>query len=150
MTAMRPDSGRGNGRDVALCSVAQASSSISARRGGLERLVGVAGTQEVGVADEETLLVVVGINEPAGNALRPVAAHLTGVGVEHVHAVDPHLDVTAVGVEYVDVRLTEDDEQVAVAGVLQIPGHVQVRVHTRLQHRDAAPDSRTRWCGRRS
>ena len=32
LTAIRPDSGRGNGRDVALCRVAQASSSISARR----------------------------------------------------------------------------------------------------------------------
>ena len=32
LTAMRPDSGRGKGLEVALCSVAQASSSISALR----------------------------------------------------------------------------------------------------------------------
>ena len=37
--------------------------------GGLERLVGVAGAEEVGVADEEALLVVVGVDEPAGDAV---------------------------------------------------------------------------------
>ena len=37
-----------------------------------------------------------------------------------------------------DVRLAEDDEQVALAGVLQVVGHVQVGVHARLEHRDAA------------
>ena len=40
--------------------------------------------------------------------------------------------------EDVDVRLAEDDEQVALAGVLQIVRHVQVGVHARLEHRDAA------------
>ena len=30
LTAMRPESGLGNGRDVSLCSVSQASASISA------------------------------------------------------------------------------------------------------------------------
>ena len=39
--------------------------------GGLERLVGVVGAQEVGVADEEALLVVVGVDEPAGDAVGP-------------------------------------------------------------------------------
>ncbi len=38
----------------------------------------------------------------------------------------------------VDIRLAEDDEQVALAGVLQIIGHVQVGVHARLEHRDGA------------
>ena len=38
----------------------------------------------------------------------------------------------------VDVRLAEDHEQVALAGVLQVVGHVQVGVHARLEHRDAA------------
>ena len=40
--------------------------------------------------------------------------------------------------EDVDVRLAEDDEQVALARVLQVFGHVEVGVHPRLQHRDAA------------
>src|SRR5262252_75721 len=40
--------------------------------------------------------------------------------------------------DQVDVRLAEDDEQVALAGVLQVARHVQVGVHARLEHRDAA------------
>ena len=40
--------------------------------------------------------------------------------------------------EQVDVRLAEDDEEVALAGVLQVVGHVQVGVHARLEHGDAA------------
>ena len=39
--------------------------------GGLERLVGVVGAEKVGVADEEALLVVVGIDEPAGDTVGP-------------------------------------------------------------------------------
>ena len=92
--------------------------------GGLQRFVGVAGSQEVGVADEERLFVVVGVDEPAGDALRPVAAYLARVGMEHIHAVDPYLDLAFVRVEDVDVRLAENDEQVAFARVLQVLGHV--------------------------
>ena len=134
---MRPESGLGNGREVALFRVAQASASISARRV-VQGLVGVAGAQEVGVADEEALLVVVGVDEPAGDALRPVAAHLAGVGVENVYAVDPRLKLPVPGVQDIYVRLAEDDEQVAVAGILQLAGHVQVGVHAGFQYRDAA------------
>ncbi len=35
-----------------------------------------------------------------------------------------------------DVRLAEDDEEVALAGVLQVAGHVEVGVHARLEDRD--------------
>ena len=49
--------------------------------GGLERLVGVVGAEEVGVADEEALLVVVGVDEPAGDAVGVVAADFAGVGL---------------------------------------------------------------------
>ena len=48
----------------------------------LERLVGIVGAQEIGVADEETLLVVVGIDEPAGDAVGAVAANFAGSGME--------------------------------------------------------------------
>ncbi len=65
----------------------------------LERLVGVAGAEEVGVADEEALLVVVGVNEPAGDAVGAVAADLAGVGVEDVDAVDLNLDLVVFGGE---------------------------------------------------
>ena len=40
--------------------------------------------------------------------------------------------------EDVNVGLAEDDEQVALAGVLQVAGHVQVGVHARLEDGDAA------------
>ena len=91
MTAIRPDSGRGKGREVALCRVAPGVLVDLGAEGGLQGLVGVASAQEVGVADEEALLVVVGVDEPAGDALRPVAAHLASVGVEYVHAVNSDL-----------------------------------------------------------
>ena len=42
--------------------------------GGLERRVGIVGAQEIGVADEEALFVVVGVDEPAGDAFGAVAA----------------------------------------------------------------------------
>ena len=104
----------------------------------LERLVGVVRAQEVGVADEEALLVVVGVDEPAGDAVGAVAPHLAGVGVEDVHAVNPHADGVAAVLQDVDIGLAEDDEEVALAGVLEVAGHVEIGVHARLQHRDGA------------
>ena len=38
----------------------------------------------------------------------------------------------------VDVRLAEDDEEIALAGVLEVLGHVEVGVHAGLEHGDAA------------
>ena len=38
----------------------------------------------------------------------------------------------------VDVRLAEDDEEVALAGGLQFAAHVEVGVHPGLKDRDAA------------
>ena len=89
------------------------------------------------MADEEALLVVIGIDEPAGDAVGAVAPHFTGVGVEDVHALDPYPDVIAAVLQDVDIGLAEDDEEVALAGVLEIAGHVKVGVHARLEHRDA-------------
>ena len=59
--------------------------------GGFQGLVGIVGSQEVGVANEEAFLVVVRVDEPAGNALGVVAAHLAGGGMEHIHSVDGDL-----------------------------------------------------------
>ena len=87
---------------------------------GLERAVGVVCTQEIGVTHEEALLVVVGVDEPTGDALRTVAAHLAGVGMKHVHPVDLDAHLAVCRGQDVDVRLAEDDEQVALAGVFQL------------------------------
>jgi hypothetical protein len=106
--------------------------------GRLERLVGIVRPQEIGVADEEALLVVVRVDEPAGDPLRTVAAHLAGVGVEDVHAIDLHPDLSSFGGKDVDVRLAEDDEQVPLAGILQVVGHVQVCVHPGLEDGNSA------------
>jgi len=35
--------------------------------GGLERLVGVVGAEKIGLANEKALLVIVGVDEPAGD-----------------------------------------------------------------------------------
>lgn len=40
------------------------------------------------MAHEDAFFVVVGVDAPAGDAVGAVAAHLAGVGVVHVHAVD--------------------------------------------------------------
>ena len=93
--------------------------------GGFQGFVGIVLTEEVGVADEETLAVVVGVDEPAGDAVGVVAAHFAGAGIEDVHAVDLHPDVAVcVRIEYVDVGLAENDEEVADAGALEVFGHV--------------------------
>ena len=56
--------------------------------GGFQSLVGVVCTQEVGMADEEAFLVVVGIDKPASNALGTIAADLAGVRVKNIYSID--------------------------------------------------------------
>ena len=136
---MRPVFGMSNGRETSLCSVAHASASISALSVVLSAPYGSSGAEEVRVADEEALFVVVRVDEPAGDAVGAVAAHLARRRVEHVDAF--HASPAAcpsLRVEQLDVGLAEDDEEVALAGGLQVVGHVQVGVHARLEHRDAA------------
>ena len=104
----------------------------------LERAIGVVGTQEVGVLNEETFFVVIGVDRPAGDPLRAIAAQLARVGMEDVHAVHFHAQA-AVGIgQDRDIRFAEDHEQVAVSGVLEVAGHVQVGIHEGLQNGDSA------------
>ena len=90
------------------------------------------------MADEEGFHVVVGVDEPAGYAFGSVAADFAGVGVEDVHAVDADSYLSVFGVEDVDVRLAEDDEEVAFAGVFEVARHVQVGVHPGFEDGDSA------------
>ena len=53
---------------------------------GFEALVGVILTEEVGLAHEETLFVVVAIDEPAGDVVGLGAADFAGGGVENGQA----------------------------------------------------------------
>jgi len=102
-----------------------------------EGVVGVAGAEEVGVADEEAFLIVVGVDEPAGDALGTVGAHLAGIGVKHVHAFYLDAQLAVPYGENVDIGFAEDDEEVALAVVAQIVGHMEIGVHPRLEHLDA-------------
>ena len=54
----------------------------------LERFVRIIGAEEIGMPDKEALFVVVGVDEPAGDAFGAVAAHLAGVRMEDIHAME--------------------------------------------------------------
>ena len=94
------------------------------------------------MAEEEAFLVVVGIDEPAGDAVGAVGAHLAALRMEDINAVDAHLQQVATRAfsdrQDVDVRLAEDHEQITLTGVRQLGGHVQVGVHACLQNRHPA------------
>lgn len=49
------------------------------------------------MADKEALLVVVGVDEPAGDTLGAVGADFAGLGMENVYAVDGDLCIVASG-----------------------------------------------------
>ena len=101
----------------------------------LELVVGFVGPGEVGVADEEALAVVVGVDEPAGDVVGGAAADLPGRRVVHVHAPDLDDDLPVLLLRDLHVRLAEDHEQVARAGLLeQLVAHRQVGVHPGGQH----------------
>ena len=90
------------------------------------------------MANEKALLVVVGIDEPAGNAVGAVAADFSGVGVEYIDSIDLDLYLTVFCIKDVDVWFSEDDEEIALAGVLEVIGHVEVGVHASLEDGDTA------------
>ena len=116
----------------------------------LQRLIRIIRSQEIGMPHEEAFLVVIRIHEPAGDAIGIVAAHLAGIGMEYVHAVDLDLNLPLVYGQDIYIRLAEDDEEVALAGILEIVGHVQVRVHAGLEHLDAPQLGEVRRSGHRS
>ena len=98
-------------------------------QGRFQCLVGIVGAQKVGLADEETLLVVVGIDEPAGDAVGVDGADIAGLGVEDIHSVDLDLNLSVLCIDDFDIGFAEDDEEIPLAGILQIIRHVQVGVH---------------------
>ncbi len=85
------------------------------------------------MANEEAFFIVVGVDKPTGDAVGSIAADFARVGMEDVNAVDLYLDLAVVCIENIDVGFTEDDEQVAFAGILQIVGHVQIGIHAGLE-----------------
>ena len=90
------------------------------------------------MTDEEALLVVVGVDEPQPDRIRPVGLDLASLWPEDIDAFDHDLDLASADRLDRNVGLAEHDEQIAGAGVLQLAGHMQVGVHARLQDRNAA------------
>jgi hypothetical protein len=81
----------------------------------LEALIGIVLAEEVGLAHEEALAVVVAVDEPAGDVVGLVAADFAGGWIEDVDAVDLDLDLIGLSVgtscvKDVDVWFAEDDE----------------------------------------
>ena len=66
-------------------------------QGGFQGGIRIVGTEEVGVADEKAFFVVVGVDEPAGDAVGSVADDFAGLGFEDIHAVDSDLCAVAGG-----------------------------------------------------
>ena len=90
------------------------------------------------MADKEAGHVVVGVDKPAGEVGGFGGADVAGTGIEQVHALDLHLDAVVGGGQDIDVRLAENHEQVAVLGLLEVRGHVQVGVHTGFEYGQVA------------
>jgi len=90
------------------------------------------------LADEEAFFVVVRVDKPARDSFGSIAANFARIRMEYVHTVDFHLNLVILRFDDVDVRLAKDHEEIALARVLQIIGHVQIGIHVRLQHWDAA------------
>src|SRR5262249_26238658 len=93
-------------------------------KGGLERLVGVASSEKVSLPDKKALFVVVGIDKPASDALGAVAASFPCLRMEYVDAFDFDLNLPVARRHDVDVGLSKDHEEVTLAGILQVAGHV--------------------------
>jgi hypothetical protein len=106
--------------------------------GALELAVGVVGAEEVGVADEEALAVVVSVDEPAGDVVGRGTADLAGRRVVDIDALhfDNELAIGVVGDG--DVGLAEDHEQVAGPGVLESVADQEVGVHPSRKNRELA------------
>ena len=86
------------------------------------------------MANEEALLVVVGVDEPAGDSVGIVASNLALRGVEDIDAPDFDRDLIVGCVVDPDVRLAEDNEEIPRVRLLQIGRHVKVGIHAGLQN----------------
>jgi hypothetical protein len=78
--------------------------------GSLECFVRIVGAKVISVADEDCFFVVIGVDEPTGNAVGAVASNFTRVGVEYINPVDLDPDASMLGVENINVRFAEDGE----------------------------------------
>lgn len=91
---------------------------------GLERfaqpVIGVFCPEEIGVADEKAFLVIVGVDEPAGDGVGFVTDHLSGLRLEDVDALDEDAELIARHGFDLDVGFAENDKEIALAGIFKI------------------------------
>ena len=72
------------------------------------------------MADEKALFVVVGVDEPTGDAVGIAAFDFAGLRLEYVNAIEFYAILAVFLRLDGNIRLAEDDEQIALAGVLQV------------------------------
>jgi len=75
----------------------------------IERAVWIVGAEKVGLADEEAFFVVVGVDEPAGDAVGAVADDFADLGFKDIHAFHLDAELAVLFGDEFDVRPAEDD-----------------------------------------
>ena len=86
---------------------------------------------------EKALFVVVGVDKPAGDLVGVARSNFAGLGMEDIDSVDFDLNFAVVSIEDIDVGFSEDDEEVAGAGVFEFVGHVEIGVHPGFEDGEA-------------
>src|ERR1700738_3017157 len=91
------------------------------------------------MSHEETLAVVVYIDEPTCNVVRGGAANLASGWIVDIHALDFGDYLPVLLLPYLHIRLAEDHEEVTRAGLLeQFIAHRKVGVHLRREYCELA------------
>ena len=105
---------------------------------GFEGFVWIVGSEEISVADKEVFFVIVGVNEPASDAIGSTGLDFARLGTEDIDAVEFDLDVLVLDALNLDIGFTKDDEEVPGSGVLEVVCHVEIRVHPGFEDGDVA------------
>ena len=101
---------------------------------GFKRLVGIARSQKVGMAHKERFFVIVGVDKPTRNGVRIIAAHFARGRIKDIHALDRDLNPVIGGIFNDNIRFAKNDEEIALARIFEVGGHMQVGVHARLEN----------------
>ena len=82
---------------------------------GLEGFVRIICTEKIGVTGEETLLVIIGIDKPAGNIASVVATDFASVGMKHINAIDLNLNLAVIRIENINIGFAKNNEKITFA-----------------------------------
>jgi hypothetical protein len=81
------------------------------------------------VTYKEALHVLVSIDEPTCNAVGSVTDHFAGLWFEDIYSVDSYSNLSVRVGDQVDIWLSKDNEEISLAGVLEILCHMQIGIH---------------------